>query len=227
MFIKPYTFKNDVLALCALLLLVLLWDWAGQDLAVSQHYGSVQGFALKNDKLLQLWFHDVAQNSARLGLLGLLAMVFVPLGWFKALRKADRVHLLVSAILAAVVVVVLKQLSKSSCPWSLAEFGGAGHYVNHWVIGVADGGGGRCFPGGHSSSGFAYIAAAFWLRSASQRGATVVFWLASSGGLALGWVQMVRGAHFFSHALWTWVVCWMVGLAYYHGVQAWRTRQQL
>lgn len=225
MFVKQYSIKTDLLAWGVLLMLLLLWDFAGQDLALSQHYGTVQGFALKNDKLLQFWFHDVAQNTARLGLLGLLAMVFVPLGWFKALRKADRVHLLVSAILAAVIVVIFKQLSKSSCPWSLAEFGGIGHYVSHWALGVADGGGGRCFPGGHSSSGFAYIAMAFWLRSASVRGSNAIFWIACVSGMALGWVQMVRGAHFFSHALWTWLVCWAVGIAYYYGVKAYRARR--
>lgn len=225
MFIKPYNIKNDVLALCALILLALLWDLAGQDLALSQHYGTTQGFALKNDRLLEFWFHDVVQKIARFGVLGLLVMVFVPLGWFKQLRKADRVHALVASIVAALAVTVLKQMSKSSCPWSLAEFGGTGHYVSHWVFDVTDGAGGRCFPGGHSSSVVAYIAAVFWLRSASNRGATVVFWLASAAGMALGWVQLVRGAHFFSHALWAWVVCWVVGLAYYYGVQAYRKRR--
>jgi membrane-associated PAP2 superfamily phosphatase len=224
-FVKPYSLKTDVLALSVLTALALLWDFAGQDLVLSQHYGTVQGFALKNDKLLQFWFHDVAQNTARLGLLGLLVMVFVPLGWFKALRKAGRAHLLISTIVAALVVVMLKQLSKSSCPWSLVEFGGVGHYISHWALGVSDGGGGRCFPGGHSSSGFAYIAAAFWLRSVSLSGANTVFWLASAAGMALGWVQMVRGAHFFSHALWTWVVCWAVGIVYFYGVQAYRARR--
>jgi membrane-associated PAP2 superfamily phosphatase len=225
MLVKPFTLKTDAFVWLALLALVLLWDLVGQDLVLSQQFGTPQGFALKNDKLLQFWFHDVAQNVARLGLLGLLVMIFMPLGWFKALRQADRVHLLVSAVVAAIVVVVLKQLSASSCPWSLGEFGGKGHYVSHWVFGVSDGGGGRCFPGGHSSSGFAYIAAAFWLRSASFGGAKTVFWLASAAGMALGCVQMLRGAHFFSHALWTWVTCWLAGLVYFYAVQAWRAKQ--
>jgi membrane-associated PAP2 superfamily phosphatase len=222
MFIKPYALKTDVLAWSVLTALALLWDFFGQDLAVSQLFGTAQGFALQNDRLLDFWLHDQVKKVLQLGLLFLLAMVFIPVGYFKDMRKADRVHLLVSVILAALAVSVLKFFNKTSCPWSLAEFGGPGHYVSHWVLGINDGGGGRCFPAGHASSGFAYMAAAFWLRSVHLSTANFVFWIAGAVGVALGWVQLMRGAHFFSHTLWTWVVCWAVAIAYYYAVQGYR-----
>ena len=53
-----------------------------------------------------------------------------------------------SALLGLAVVSVIKILSNTSCPWDLAEFGGVARYASHWALGVIDGGGGRCFPGG-------------------------------------------------------------------------------
>jgi membrane-associated PAP2 superfamily phosphatase len=218
---------RDLAAFAGLVALALAWDATGLDLTLAHWYGAANGFALKNNSTLQFWFHDVAQNAARTLFLLCVAMVFIPLGFFKRLRKADRAHLVSASLLAALTVVALKQISLSSCPWSLMEFGGVGRYVSHWQLGVADGGGGRCFPGGHSSSGFAFIAAAFWLRAVSNRWSLLLVLSTSAAGLVLGWVQQMRGAHFLSHTLWAWVVCAAVGLAYYYGVQIIRERRIL
>ncbi len=217
--------KIDFSLFLSVLLVTLIWDVSGLDMALARWYGGPQGFVLRNDVMLQYWFHDVAQNSARV-LFGLcVMMVFLPLGVFKRLRKADRVHLVVATLVAALVVVAIKQISKTSCPWSLAEFGGAANYVGHWQWGVNDGGGGRCFPGGHASSGFAFVAAAFWLRLASRPLGMAVWLGASIAGSVLGVVQQMRGAHFFSHTLWAWLVCCAVGVIYFYTVQAVRARK--
>jgi membrane-associated PAP2 superfamily phosphatase len=208
-----------------LVLGALAWDAGGQDLAWAKWYGTAQGFALRTNGMLQFWFHDVAQKAARVMFAACIVMIGFPLGAFKRLTKADRVHLVLATLCASLLVVLAKQLSKSSCPWSLAEFGGVAAYVSHWQWTVLDGGDGRCFPGGHSSAGFAFVAAAFWLRGSSRTLGYAVWLLASIAGLALGWVQQMRGAHFFSHTLWAWLLCSAVGLAYFYGVQTWRRRQ--
>ncbi|WP_373887845.1 phosphatase PAP2 family protein [Massilia sp. BSC265] len=70
---------------------------------------------------------------------------------------------------------------------------------------------GHCLPAGHASS-------ALWLVS------LVVVWLPGPGrragraccvalvpGLALGWMQQMRGAHFLTHTLWSaWIACAIV-----------------
>lgn len=217
--------KQDWTLLTLVLIVTLIWDIAGLDLAWARWYGNMQGFALRNDVMLQYWFHDVAQNGSRVLFAVCIAMIFFPLGVFKRLSKADRVHLVVATLSASLFVVAVKQLSTTSCPWSLAEFGGTAPYVGHWQWGVSDGGGGRCFPGGHASSGFAYVAAAFWLRKASKPLGMVVWLLASVAGLVLGIVQQMRGAHFFSHTLWAWLLCCAVGVFYFYSVQAIRARK--
>ena len=61
-----------------------------------------------------------------------------------------------STLLALAMVSTAKHFSHTSCPWELASFGGNTPYVPHWVLGLADGGGGRCFPAGHASTGRAH-----------------------------------------------------------------------
>jgi membrane-associated PAP2 superfamily phosphatase len=220
-----HAFKNDWLALCVLLIVIFIWDITDLDVAWEHWYGNAQGFALRNDDLLQYWFHDFAQNILRALFLVCVVMVFYPLGFFKRLAKPERVHLVLATLLALISVLVVKRISQTSCPWSLIEFGGVARYVPYWQWGVPDGGGGHCFPGGHSSSGFAFVAAAFWLRSLSKQLAVLAWLTASATGLMLGWVQQMRGAHFFSHTMWAWLLYYGVGMAYFYSVQWFRARK--
>lgn len=123
----------------------------------------------------------------------------------------ERLQMAISALLALAAVSVGKNLSTTSCPWDLAEFGGVARYASHWALGVVDGGGGRCFPAGHASAGFAFVGGYFALRHKAPAAAR--WWLAAAvlAGLVLGGAQQVRGAHFMSHTLWTGWLCWTVG----------------
>jgi membrane-associated PAP2 superfamily phosphatase len=71
-----------------------------------------------------------------------------------------------------------------------------------------DGGPGRCFPSGHASTFFSFLPV-FWLlrRYRVQR----AWWFLAALcvlGLMLSWVQVLRGAHYPSHILWTAWLCW-------------------
>ena len=90
-------------------------------------------------------------------------------------------------------------------------FGGMAPYVSHWDLGQRDGGGGHCFPAGHASTGFAFMAAYFGLRQSDSPRALVWLGLALVVGFVLGFAQQVRGAHFMSHTFWTAWLCWTVG----------------
>jgi membrane-associated PAP2 superfamily phosphatase len=120
-------------------------------------------------------------------------------------------QLALTTVLSLLVVSMLKYASMTSCPWDLAEFGGVAQYASHWALGVIDGGGGKCFPAGHASAGFAFIGGYFALRHRQPRAARL--WLAGAlvAGLVLGWAQQIRGAHFLSHTLWTGWICWTTG----------------
>jgi membrane-associated PAP2 superfamily phosphatase len=75
-----------------------------------------------------------------------------------------------------------------------------------------DAGIGKCFPGGHAAGGFAWIALYF---AAIQQGYRRAWCYAIFGvllGMLMGYTQMMRGAHFMSHNLWTLWWTWFVQL---------------
>ena len=192
---------------------VVAWDAGGQDLAMAHAFGSAEGFPLRDQ-----WFfvHILHEGARRLGwvLVLLLALsVWWPKGFLRRIDGRERLQMAVSALLALGVISIFKNLSATSCPWDLTEFGGLARHVSHWAWGVVDGGGGRCFPAGHASAGFAFLGGYFALHHKAPRAAR--WWLAGSllAGFVLGGAQQMRGAHFMSHTLWTGWLCWTTGWA--------------
>jgi membrane-associated PAP2 superfamily phosphatase len=192
---------------CSLLLL-LLWDFSGLDLQLAQWFGSARGFPLESHWLWRGVLHDGIRYLPWLLELALLLAMARPFGAIKQLPVERRVQLALTTLVALLVVSSIKLHSSTSCPWDLQQFGGAATYLSHWAWGVADGGGGGCFPAGHASAGFAFVGGFFAFRHALP--ATARRWLigALAVGLLLGLAQQVRGAHYMSHTLWTAWLCW-------------------
>lgn len=213
--------------------LTLLWDWAGADLAVMQLIGGPGGFALRDQWLLSRVLHDAVRQAAVF--LYLLVWVWAswPARWPRGtinlwtLPRRERLTVALLVTMSLLAVNLIKNASHTSCPWDLEVFGGPAHYVSHWTPGVADGGSGRCFPGGHASSAFAFLALCLpWLMPpvgrSRERGPGwrwLVFLMFA--GLVAGAVQTVRGAHYPSHTLWTLVICAGVSLAGWRAAQRW------
>ncbi len=196
------------------LVLLLAWDGGGLDLPLARLAGSAQGFAWRDSAALVFWLHAVPRWISSAGLLALFAGALRPWDWQRGWPARDRWQLVGAIALAMVSVTVIKRLSASSCPWDMAEFGGVAQYVSHWVWGVRDGGSGHCFPAGHASAAFGYVAGWFVLRRRVPRLAAPWLAAAMALGLVLGLAQQLRGAHFMSHTLWSAWVCWCVGLAW-------------
>ncbi len=219
-------FKRFLAWTGAALALVLAWDASALDLRLAHWFGTAQGFALTHDWWLQNVLHTGARQAAWALLLALVLMVWRPFGPLRALPRADRVGLVAGILLAALLVQLLKRGSLSSCPWDLQAFGGTARYVSHWRWGVADGGGGHCFPAGHASTAFSFLAGWFWLRPWAPHAARWWLALALLAGLVFGVVQMARGAHYLSHVLWAGWFCWLAGGLFWLSVQAWRAPRQ-
>ncbi|WP_341274603.1 phosphatase PAP2 family protein [Rivibacter subsaxonicus] len=75
---------------------------------------------------------------------------------------------------------------------------------------MADGGPGRCFPGGHASGAFAFVGGWFALRE--HRPTRARAWLIGSLllGASFSTAQTLRGAHYPSHGLYSAWICWCV-----------------
>ena len=200
--------------------LLVLWDATGFDLPLARWSGSPQGFALRQQPLFVLLSHELPRMAGAALLLALLVGVFKPWGFLCRLAPGERWQLWLSIAGGALAITVLKRLNHTSCPWDLAEFGGVAHHVSHWLWGVRDEGGGHCFPAGHASTAFAYLAGWFVLRRSAPRAAGRWLLGALLAGMLLGLAQQMRGAHYMSHTLWTAWICWAWGLALETALQA-------
>lgn len=199
---------------------VIGWDLSALDLPLARLSGGLKGFPLQDHWLFANVLHKGARWLAW-GIAVLLCVgVWFPVRWLDALPFRRRLQLAASALLCVTLISSIKAASNTSCPWSLAEFGGLARYVSHWSLSVTDGGSGGCFPAGHASAGFAFIGGYFAFRHDAPRMARS--WLALSliAGLVLGISQQVRGAHYMSHTLWTgwlcWTLAWLIDCAIEH-----------
>lgn len=204
------------------LTLLLLWDAAGRDLAVMRLLGGPTGFAWRNHPLTSTVLHDGGRwlSAAALGLFVFVA--WRPALWWKRVSAPTRAWQLTAAVLCLVTIPLLKKASLTSCPWDLREFGGQAVYLSHWAYGQVDGGPGHCFPSGHASGAFAFLAGYFALREVDGQSARA--WLASVMllGVLFGAAQTLRGAHYPSHTLYTAWICWSGCALSHHALRRWQ-----
>lgn len=197
--------------------LTLGWDASGADLPVMAWLGNAQGFALREHWWLSTFGHEGAKRLAVVIYLGMVWMAIWPMGFWRQIPRRQRLEIVVGIALSLLVITALKRISQTSCPWELQDFGGVASHVSHWAWGVTDGGSGRCFPGGHASSAFAFLALSLpWLASAhhhERRTGQKLLAAILLFGLVLGAVQTVRGAHYPSHTAWTALICAAVAWA--------------
>ncbi len=189
------------------LLALAAWEASGLDLWLADLAATPEGFSSRHHVLLEQVLHDGARAVVVLLFAALALSVWRPLGPLRALAPRRRAWLLVAVTGALLLPAALKRLSATSCPWDLLQFGGNLPYVPHWQWWHTDGGPGHCFPAGHASAGFAWLAGYFaW--PAGSAAARRCLWGALAMGLVLGIAQQLRGAHFMSHTLWTAWICW-------------------
>ncbi|MBW7930242.1 MAG: phosphatase PAP2 family protein [Gammaproteobacteria bacterium] len=199
--------------LVAGLLLILAWDASGGDLWLARQAAGTDGFPLRDNFWLTTVLHRGGRTAAGLLWLAMILAAWRPPPFMRGLGRGERWQLVIGVLCAVLAVDLVKYFSSTSCPWSLREFGGLASHVSHWRWGVTDGGSGRCFPAGHASAGFAFMAAWFVWRRHAPRAATLWLVIALLTGLTFGIAQQLRGAHFLSHTLWTAWICGATGWA--------------
>lgn len=199
-----------MLVVCLLALLRL----GGLDDQVANWFYDV---AARHFPLRHAWFtetvmHDVARFMMQL--IGAALLLTAASFFFNGLAAWFRPLLFVSLsmMLSVVLFNLGKHFSATDCPWDLVRYGGTRPYTHLFAAKPAVVPAGHCFPGGHSSAGFAFFAPYF---AARRVGWAYYRWLLLPPmvlGLAFAVTQWSRGAHFPSHDLVTAYVCWMVPL---------------
>lgn len=176
-----------------------------------------QQFPLRNHWFLEVVMHRWAKYAVVI--LGVAVLAAYLLSFRMAsLAPLRRVLLfLVLAMgLSSGTVSYLKSVSNKQCPYDLKMYGGYAPYIalfEKTPEGVKPG---KCWPGGHSSTGFCLMA--FYFAGQHLRRRRLAYWGLFGGfglGFVLGFGRVMQGAHFLSHHLWTALICWLVMLALY------------
>lgn len=124
--------------------------------------------------------------------------------------------LALSVLLSTLLISVLKHVTGMDCPWEAIPYGGSKPYValfHPHPAGVAAGG---CFPAGHASAGYAWVALYFFCSDGRLRWRWAGLGAGLMAGLVFGVSQQLRGAHYLSHDVWTLMVCWLLALSLHH-----------
>lgn len=193
------------------LLVIGVWDLSGADHLLSSLIASSDaGFPWRSHPLLVNVFHEGGR------LLAVATLVFLVIDAWRAHQAGrlpsgrDRFVAIALVLSCMVIVSIAKRWSLTSCPWDILDFGGLVPYVPHWQLDRADGGPGHCFPSGHASAAFAFLPVVFLWRRHDPQQARWILWAVLLCGTAFGVAQVLRGAHYVSHVLWTAWICWAV-----------------
>jgi membrane-associated PAP2 superfamily phosphatase len=196
--------------------LIALFEGTGRDIAF-QHlfYNSeVRDFPLRHARLLEMVMHTGAKYASLAAALAMLALCVA--GMRRRLAWLPPRHAAVAAaglILIPLATTALKHVTNRHCPWDIVDFGGFAPYVGLFDTPPAGLTRGVCFPAGHASSGFAWLALGFALRPLHRRAGTAICIAALAAGFAMGGVRMIQGAHFISHTLWSAWLAWAIAAA--------------
>ncbi len=188
------------------LVCILIWDRSGWDLSVMRWLGTAQGFALRESWWFRAVLHDGGRMLAFAALGLMLVDAFYPL--LAGPSRLKRGYWIGITLLCVLQVQILKRASTTSCPWDLAEFGGLAQYVSHWNFSGLDGGSGHCFPAGHASAAFVFLSLYFLWRDHDAKIARGFLAGVLLVGLVFSMTQLVRGAHYPSHLMWSAWLCW-------------------
>jgi membrane-associated PAP2 superfamily phosphatase len=226
---RSFWLPHLVLPVIAGLLLVFIYPHTSLDAWLIRPFYDAHAlvFPLKNDSFLENVMHKGLRNLMIVVSLMMLGFWIFGLkicgfvfkrhngGHWSKVYHRQFLWIFVAMVISTSAISVLKRLSIHSCPWNLLPYGGTQPWIPLFGNLPAAAEMGHCFPGGHASGGFALIAFYFGFRDSLSKLANAGLILGLLFGFVMGWGQMMRGAHFMSHNLWTAWVVWMILLVQY------------
>lgn len=213
---RAWQARQALLLLVGAAALLAIFELTPLDLALQRlFFDPLRGeFPLRGSWLLSEVLHTGARRvSVALGLAALALALVATRGRLSWLPKRNAWVAIAGMVLIPLGISVLKAVTNRHCPWDVVDFGGYAPYVGLLELPPAGLKRGACFPAGHASAGFVWVIWAVALRPRSRR---LAQWVLLGGlllGALLGGVQMLRGAHFLSHTLWSAWFAWAVSVA--------------
>ena len=188
-------------------------------------------FPFQHSNAYELWLHDrikIASNSLLWIVLAAALWPNKKLSW-----RYFRGPLILATIAILASVSAMRSLKDATgiyCPVQLQEYGGSVELHPKIKLGhlmIINDGEGRCWPGGHSTAGFSWLAMFFAFYSMGRkRAAFIALGAALTYGHFLGLVQVIRGQHFLSHQFYTMAICWLISLFLFSLWHFWQNRKR-
>jgi membrane-associated PAP2 superfamily phosphatase len=159
--------------------------------------------------LLHTWAKNLIVVFALLNLAAIVAALFVERlkPYLKYLS-----YTFIAAASGPLLVSVLKAVTHIYVPWDLVVFGGDMPHVRLFDSVASTAPVGHGFPGGHSSGGFAYLSLYFALLMLNKNYKNLGILVPVTVGIVFALDQEIRGAHFLSHDLISFAICWSLAL---------------
>ncbi len=214
MFNKSFSLHILLISLAIVFLLAIFWPIAGalDQQLIKPFIDPKQGFIYKN----AWWYKDFAHHDLKIWqelilLLMLITVIFKNKlqRWLPTADAQAFKMILIMGLISTVMVSIFKYYSSHSCPWDILSL--EQQYIT-FLPTLGDGG---CFPGGHASLGYLWCAGFFAFYHSSRKRAYLYLISGLILGTGMGFTQMMRGAHFMSHNIWTLWVSWCVDLMIY------------
>ena len=207
-------FTNELRFIGVLLVMALLIEVFGVDLYFAKQFYQLEGsqWILRDNFWTKSILHDTLKNI-------LLSAYLLIIFWYfiqSCMNKKQNIFFklaIFNVLLVVLAVSFLKQTTNVSCPWSLSMFGGDLEYHGTFKFFQTNQYLGQCFPGGHVSSVYSFLGFYFYAKLFAANKAKFLLSAILIAGLMLDISQQLRGAHFFSHNLWTLIIAWLSSLS--------------
>jgi membrane-associated PAP2 superfamily phosphatase len=194
-----------------LLLSATLLEYSGFDLWLEGHFFDPQlGWIYRDHWLTSNVLHHGGKYF--IILMGILVL-FLYLASFKfhSLKAYQKGFLacLVGSLSGILIVAAMKKIIPIYSPWDLVNFGGHMPYIrifDHRPLGQQAG---HAFPAGHASGAFSLLCFYYFVNQFKLQGGKVIFASVVILGILYGGAQQMRGAHFLSHDVVAFVICWL------------------
>ena len=188
------------------------------DIWIADHLYAWQGhaWALRHGFVTQALIHVGGRRLSALAWLG-VAVLYAATWRAPRLRAWRRplLYLLLAVALGTGLVSALKHVTGLDCPWDIDRYGGSNPYLDLFAAYPPGLPRGQCFPAGHASAGYAWVASYFFFLQVRPAWRWHGLGIGLAAGLLFGASQQLRGAHFLSHDVFTLMIDWSVAVAGY------------
>jgi membrane-associated PAP2 superfamily phosphatase len=215
---QSFNIKKEIYILIVFSILVLLLiEYLNLDFYLADLiYQPTASWFYRDHMFTNLIVHRIGKY-----LMILIYLVFLVTFWFKDKTKENKfkrhgqIVLLISILLGTLMVSVLKHSLNVDCPWDLLQYGGDKPYFSLFSYNSSYLPSSHCFPSGHASSAFTWIALYFYASIYYPQHRFKILAAVLIIGFGFGLSQQFRGAHFLSHDFWSLLVCTFVNIVIY------------